>query len=623
MIRQLTDAEAPAFLDRIRADYLQNPYIFIDTLTLGLDTEQTSAWIVETDRFLGYIFRYYSSIQLFSAREPGCTEQFAAETAAYLSDHCFDMISGSVSCLREIFPHLKGYRMTEGVIMAQHHAAEQSFGIESAALSDCDEIAELICSDVSIGGHYRKEELSAQLKGRMLHEHCRNLVIRENGRIIAHFATYAETDAFAILGGLITTPTCRGKGCGAALQAQLASTLLQEGKLPLLYCYRPETQAWYERRGWEAVQGCAKLERDHSMEMLNFTVGPVMSSEDVIEVANHSTPYFRTPEFSALMQENEKLMLEYLHAPDRSRCVFLTASGTGAMESMVMNILNDRDRVLIVNGGSFGQRFVDLCTLHRRNFTELLLPFGQTLTRDDLLPYSGKGYTAFLVNMHETSSGVLYDMPMIAEFCRQNGMLLLVDAISAFLADELDMEALGAAAVITGSQKALAVQPGISVVALAPAALRRVEDNPEFCMYLSLKEALKNGIRGQTPFTPAVTTLLQIHRRLLQIREGGGPAAELARIAGIAAAFRQGIQDLPFGLVASTPSNAVTSLMAPKNNAEQIIQILKDEFKIWVCPNGGAYKASVFRVGHIGYITDTQNQRLLDALHSLNRRGIL
>ena len=258
--------------------------------------------------------------------------------------------------------------------------------------------------------------------------------------------------------------------------------------------------------------------------MLNFTVGPVMSSDEVIEVANHSTPYFRTPEFSSVMLENERLMLEFLSAPAHSRCVFLTASGTGAMESLVMNVLNDRDKVIVVNGGSFGGRFAELCRLHKRNMSEIRLHFGRRLTREHLEPFAGQGYTALLINMHETSSGVLYDMPMVGEFCRENNIMLLVDAISAFIADELDMSELGAAAVITGSQKALAVQPGISVVALAPEALRRVAENEEVCMYLSLKDALKNQERGQTPFTPAVTILLQINQRLKYIYGLGGGA---------------------------------------------------------------------------------------------------
>ena len=355
--------------------------------------------------------------------------------------------------------------------------------------------------------------------------------------------------------------------------------------------------------------------------MLNFTVGPVMSSPDIIEIANHSTPYFRTPEFSEFMKENEQLMLEFLHAPEKSRCVFLTSSGTGAMESLVMNVLNEQDEVIVINGGSFGHRFVELCELHKRKFTEVKCEFGRQLRREQL---SGlEDHTALLVNMHETSTGVLYDMPMIAEFCKKNHILLLVDAISSFIADELDMEELGAAAVITGSQKALAVQPGISVIALSPSALERVEKNKEVCMYLSLKQALVNGVRGQTPFTPAVTTLLQINARLKGIKKLGGVEAERKVIASIAEEFRKGIKDLPFEFISESPSNAVTALHPVKVGAKEIIRILKDEYQIWGCPNGGEMADTVFRIGHIGYITRENLQKLIDALHDMDKRGLL
>ena len=354
--------------------------------------------------------------------------------------------------------------------------------------------------------------------------------------------------------------------------------------------------------------------------MLNFTVGPVMSDEDVLEVAHASTPYFRTPEFSELMLENERMFLELLHAPADSRAVFLTASGTGAMESCVMNLLSDRDRVIVVNGGSFGRRFVDLCALHGRDYTEVRCDFGHALRREQLTGLEDR--TALLINMNETSSGVLYDMDMVAGFCRENGIFLIVDAISAFLADELDMAALGAGAVLTGSQKALAVQPGVSLIALSPEAVRRAEENPEVCLYLSLRQALKNAERGQTPFTPAVTTLLQLHTRLSDITARGAEA-ERARIAAVAAAFRAGIADLPLTMISEAPSNAVTSLHPLYVPASVIVRVLKDEYGIWACPNGGAMADEVFRIGHIGHIRPEDLHSLLDALHDMNNRGLL
>ncbi|MBR4719725.1 MAG: alanine--glyoxylate aminotransferase family protein [Lachnospiraceae bacterium] len=355
--------------------------------------------------------------------------------------------------------------------------------------------------------------------------------------------------------------------------------------------------------------------------MLNFTVGPVMSAPEILEVTGCSAPYFRTPEFSEIMFENEKLMLEMMNAPEGSRCVFLTASGTGAMESCVMNILSDDDKVIVINGGSFGARFAELCRLHKREIFEVKCEFGKQLRREQLQGL--EDCTALLINMHETSSGVLYDMKMVSDFCKENGILLIVDAISAFLADELDMKGLGAAAVITGSQKALAVFPGISIAALSPEALERIEKNPERCMYLSLKAALLDGKRGQTPFTPAVSTLLQVNKRLRLIMEAGGPEAERERIAKVAKDFREGIKDLPFEPVSESPSNAVTSLHPTTASAKEIFRILKDEYDIWICPNGGEYAETVFRVGHIGNITDADNKKLIDALKELQKREII
>lgn len=357
--------------------------------------------------------------------------------------------------------------------------------------------------------------------------------------------------------------------------------------------------------------------------MLNFTVGPVMSDPDILEEGRKSAPYFRTLEFSDVMLQNEKLLLEFLKASKDSRCVFLTSSGTGAMESCVMNLLNAKDKVLIVNGGSFGQRFVEMCQLHKRNCTEIKCDFGKQIKEEQLLPFDGKGYTAFLVNMGETSSGLLYDMKLISDFCKRNGIFLIIDAISTFIADELDMTKLNAGAVITGSQKALAVHPGISVVALSPVALEKVENNSEICMYLSMKKALENGLRGQTPWTPAVTTIFEINRRLNNIYNNGGIITERKTIYKTALDFRNFIRKFPFEFVSENMSNAVTALHPLNVGAKNIVDIMKNEYKIWICPNGGDKVDSVFRVGHIGHITHEDNKKLMNAFSDMQKRGLL
>ncbi|MCI5950126.1 MAG: aminotransferase class V-fold PLP-dependent enzyme [Parolsenella sp.] len=355
--------------------------------------------------------------------------------------------------------------------------------------------------------------------------------------------------------------------------------------------------------------------------MLNFTVGPVESPESVLGISAQSAPYFRNAEFSQVMLENERLTLGLLNAPEDSRCVFLTASGTGAMEAAVMSVLKPGEHVAVVNGGSFGQRFVELCRLHDHEVDEVALAFGKQLTRDDLDSVVSTDATALLVNMHETSSGLLYDMGLVSSFCREHNLVLIIDAVSAFIADEIDMAALGADVILTGSQKALACHPGISLLALSPVAQARVAENPELCSYLSLKEALKNGERGQTPWTPAVTTLLEINARLKEIF-AAGIEAERSLIAARAEAVRAAVSDTALEMIPENPSNAVTALRCPNHNAAAIIERAKTKHDIWLCPNGGQLANEVFRIGHIGAISENDNARLIDALAEMAAEGL-
>lgn len=362
--------------------------------------------------------------------------------------------------------------------------------------------------------------------------------------------------------------------------------------------------------------------------MLNFTVGPVMSSETVCAIGAEQVPYFRTPEFSEVMLENEQLVRKFAKAGDDARVVFITGSGTASMEAAVINVFTENDKVLVIDGGSFGHRFMEMLEIHRIPYEAIIPEFGHGVTEEQLSAYDGKGYTGFLVNLDETSVGVLYDIKLISDFCRRNNLFLVVDSISSFLCDPFDMKELGVQVMITGSQKALACPPGISLIVLSREAVDRVYNNDPGIMYLDLKLALKDGERGQTPFTPAVGTLRQINQRLKEIEAEGGVDAEVKRIGGLARYFREKINEygLPFELVSEPDSlpNAVTPL-TPVNgmSAYDIFTILKDEYHIWICPNGGALKDKVFRVGHIGALREKDYDTLINALLDMKDRGIL
>lgn len=357
--------------------------------------------------------------------------------------------------------------------------------------------------------------------------------------------------------------------------------------------------------------------------MLNFTVGPVQAESYIQEIGYEQIPYFRTPEFSEIMFENERLMKRFAKAEPEARVVFLTGSGTASMEAAVINVFDSTDKLLVINGGSFGQRFVDICRIHRIPYIEVQLAAGENITREQLRNYDDSGITGVLVNVCETSTGVRYDLPAISEFCCRNGAFLVVDAISSFMADPFDMQKLNVDIMITGSQKALACPPGISIIVLSEKACERVNVHNAQCLYLDLKIALKNGDRGQTPFTPAVGILRQIHARMKAIERAGGVEIETKRIRTLAYDFRKQIKDLPFEIITTTPSNCVTPLRPLTNEPSVITEILKKEYEIWVCPNGGELGKLLFRVGHLGALSLSDNTVLVNAFKDLQRRGII
>lgn len=356
---------------------------------------------------------------------------------------------------------------------------------------------------------------------------------------------------------------------------------------------------------------------------LNFSVGPVLMDQEILEIGKNQIPYFRTEEFSKVMLENEKMMKNILYADEDTRAVFLTSSGTGAMEAAVINILNKKDKVLIINGGSFGERFVKLCSIYEVPYFEVKLNFGEALTYNHLKKYKDENITAFLVNIHETSTGILYDIDLISKFCKMKKCMLIVDAISSFLADEIKMKKYNINVLIVSSQKALALPPGISIIMLDKKAISIVRNNNLKSMYFNLNDYLKNGERGQTPFTPAVSILLQLNKRLKTI-EKLGVENIINNTKALAYDFRNKIKVLPFKVLNENSSNAVTTLEVMNDvSAYNIFKYLKNKYNIFICPNGGDFKDKIFRVGHIGSLSFDDNNKLINAFIDMKKRGII
>lgn len=326
------------------------------------------------------------------------------------------------------------------------------------------------------------------------------------------------------------------------------------------------------------------------------TIGPVEMFPETLAIGARQVPYFRNEEFSNIMLENESMLLSLADASEGSKAIFMTCSGTGMMEAVVMNLIKKEDKVLVINGGSFGQRFVDLCELHEFDYECCSLNQEQ-FQPSQLASYKGKGFTVMMVNLHETSNGQLYPIECLQEFCTSENCLFIVDAISTFLCDQLSMKHSQIDCLIASSQKGCCCAPGISMAILSPRSLECVKTSHVKSLYFDFKPCLLNQVRGQTPFTPAVGILYEIHERLSTIL-AMGLSTYLQDINDRAMYFRSLLHE-PCHLPSYSLSNALTPVVLPNDQAKQVLNALSDIGYI-ANPCSGELASKMIRIAHIG-----------------------
>lgn len=341
-----------------------------------------------------------------------------------------------------------------------------------------------------------------------------------------------------------------------------------------------------------------------------------MMYPETLSVSGEQLPYFRTDEFSSLMKESEVLLKEMIGTSSKSKVAFLTASGTGAMEAAISNVFTSKDHVLVINGGSFGKRFEEICECHSIPYDSLILEYGEVLSSEHLEKFDGMGITGVLVNIDETSTGQLYDVGIISDFCKRNGSFLIVDAISSFLADEYMMDRMGIDLTILSSQKALSLSPGISIVVMNARIFdERISNNKSPIYYLDLSNHVRNMERGQTPFTPAVGILLELNEMLKRVHDEG-VNVKVSRTRELAFYFREKALEIGLKIPDYPLSNAVTPVLFD-GNAQEVYHKLRDSYGITVTPSGGDLKERMLRVGHLGNLTQEDYDHLLNALKEI------
>lgn len=350
--------------------------------------------------------------------------------------------------------------------------------------------------------------------------------------------------------------------------------------------------------------------------MKHFIVGPVEMYPCTKEIYQNDYLYFRTEEFGNIVKDNINKLSKLIGNNTPDSLIYLTMSGTGAMEAVVENCTTAQDKVLVINGGSFGKRFKELLTYHNIANDSIDLKWNEALTIEHFSAYENKNYTMLFVNLHETSTGQLYDINIIKDFCKRNNLMLVVDAISTFLADEFDMEKFGIDATIISSQKGLCLSPGLSFVSLSERMLKKVDSiTKPVTKYTDFKDYFLNIKRGQTPYTPAVFIMYELREILKHIDECGGLKNWLNTIAEKCNYFREKAKEIGLNIPDTyNLSNMLTPIICDDCNANEIVKTLRDKYSLCVNPCGGEIGEKMFRVSHIGNTTIKDFDNLIEKI---------
>ena len=330
-----------------------------------------------------------------------------------------------------------------------------------------------------------------------------------------------------------------------------------------------------------------------------FTPGPVEIPARVLRALSQIPPHHRTEVFRATYQRVTEAMRE-LHQT-QGEVFLLAASGSGAMEAAVVNVMSPGEKALAVVGGKFGERWQSLLKAYGVPHDLVDTDWGHAIEPSQIEAALDKdpAIKAIFATHSETSTGALHDVEAFAKITRPRGVKLVIDAITSLGVHPLPQDAWGIDVVVCGSQKGLMAPPGIASVSLAPWAASAIEQGlPRF--YFDLRRARKSAPLGESPFTPAVSLVLALEEALAMIHEEGLEQVH-ARHRRLAGAMRAGAQAAGYALFSSSPSYAVTALLAPAGvEASAVVKRLRDVHGMVVAGGQDRLKGRILRVGHMG-----------------------
>ena len=353
------------------------------------------------------------------------------------------------------------------------------------------------------------------------------------------------------------------------------------------------------------------------MEQLRIP-GPTPCPDEVLQAMARPMINHRGEEFGRILHEvTAKLKQLFLTKGD---VFLLTASGTGGLEAAVVNTLSPGDKVLSVEVGVFGERFSTIARQFGAEVIPISVEWGRAADVADIRRAlaSEPKIKAVLMTHNETSTGMTNDLAAISSVVKEFDKLLLVDAISSLGSIELPTDKWGCDVTVTASQKGWMVPPGLAMVSVSEKAWQAYDRAKMPRFYWDFKEAKNYLEKGQTPWTPMVSTVFALAVSLdMMLQEG--LTNIIARHVRVGQAARGGIKSLGLALFAEEKyaSNTVTAVSASDGlDAKKLVKVMKEEHGIVLAGGQQSLAGRIFRIGHLGWVTEDEITTVIAALKS-------
>lgn len=353
-----------------------------------------------------------------------------------------------------------------------------------------------------------------------------------------------------------------------------------------------------------------------------MTPGPTPVPEDIrLEMAKPII-HHRTKEYQAIFKEvTEGLKKIFKTSND---IYTFTSSGTGAMEASIVNVLSPGDKIIVVRGGKFGERFGEIAKAYGVEVIPLDVEWGNApdpeIIRDMLK--KNTGVKCVYTTLCETSTATVFDIKAIGEIVKKTDALFVVDTISGLGADDFQNDAWGVDIAVCGSQKGLMIPPGLAFCSVSEKAWKVAESSKLPKFYFNFKKYKKAWLDTDTPFTSAITLVIGLKKAVEKINKQGIDKTIAEHVAQ-ARAFREACKALGLQIFSKSPSSAVTAVNTPQGmNADDLIKLLKTEFGVTFAGGQEQLKGKIFRCAHMGGIDKEHTIESIKALEqALSKLG--